>query len=71
MSGYGSSRYAEAASVSAGLMAGSLSRVDPEAIALYFDALRHAYGRDSVIAAAQRLMAVAPSPTTQRYLESK
>jgi hypothetical protein len=59
-----------AASVASGLMRSAELRRDPGAVALYLGSLGRAYGADSVLAAGERLYAVAPLPTTALFVGS-
>jgi len=57
-----------AATVAAGLMSSPRLRARPFAVGLYLEAVSKAFGPDSVIADAGRLMRETPSPTAALYL---
>lgn len=61
--------HARAAMIAAELMGLAGTRTDAFSVGLYLDALEKAYGPDSVIAAAQRLVAAGPSPVAALYLD--
>lgn len=62
-------QHARAAATAAELMSWSGAQADSQAVGLYLRLVDRAYGRDSVIAAARRLMKDAPSPTAAEHLE--